>query len=64
LPEDYDILNFLSNYDPYKNNVTKIILDDGISGLIEYAKDNSIELDSKGYYSVCDMCRTIASQIK
>ncbi len=61
--QEEDILNIIKKYNPYEDKITKIILEDGMNGLMEYAKENNIKIDEQGYYSVCDMCKKITKQI-
>jgi len=62
--QEKDVLNILARYNPYKDEIAKIILEDGMSGLIKYCKKNKIEIPKQGYYSVCDMCQKINKNIK
>jgi len=59
---EQNILDILSNYDPYKNPYTNALLHGGISELLEYARINGIEIDHSKFYTPCDICHKIAKK--
>ena len=58
-----DILEMLRNYDPYQIPEMKAILEGGIAGLLDLARAKGVEADRDGYYSVCDMCKSIRRRV-
>jgi len=62
--KEQNILDILSNYDPYKNPYTNALLHGGISELLEYAHMNGIDIDSSNFYTPCDICHKIAKDAK
>ncbi len=58
-----DIVEILQNYDPYRIPEMKAILEGGVAGLTRLARTKGVESDPDGYYSVCDMCRSIRREL-
>lgn len=58
------IVPLLHSYDPYRFPEMKAILEGGVAGLAELARTRGVEPDPTGYYSVCDMCRSLRRQIR
>jgi len=54
-----DIVQMLRSYDPYRLPEMKAILEGGVAGLADLARTKGVEADPAGYYSVCDMCRSL-----
>lgn len=59
-----NIVEILKNYDPYQVPEMKAILEGGVAGLVAFAQQQGVETDPEGYYSVCDMCRSIRSDMR
>jgi len=51
-----DIINLIENYDPFKVPEMKAIIENGMEGLINWARTKGVEPDPEGYYSICQMC--------
>jgi len=51
-----DILDILKDYDPYQILEMKAIIENGMKGLVDWAKKKGVKPNSDGYYSVCHMC--------
>ncbi|MEE9517707.1 MAG: radical SAM protein [Candidatus Adiutricales bacterium] len=54
-----DINKILERYNPYHDPYMKIILEEGIEGLVREARSIGVPLRETGYYSVCDLCRSL-----
>ena len=54
-----DIVNLIESYDPFKIPEMKAIIENGMKGLIEWARTKGVEPDPEGYYSICQMCTDI-----
>jgi hypothetical protein len=59
-----DVVSLLRNYDPYQIPEMKALLENGIAGLVELARARGVEPDPAGYYSVCDMCKSIRRKLQ
>ena len=59
-----DILDIISEYNPYNNPYTKSLLENGISGLVREAENNSISINVSEYYSPCKVCRAIVDAVR
>ena len=59
-----DVLSFLQRYDPYQIPETRALLQGGVAALVDLARARGIALDPDGYYSVCDLCRSLRRQMK
>jgi hypothetical protein len=59
-----DVVRLLRNYDPYQIPEMKALLENGIAGLVELARARGIEPDPAGYYSACDMCKSIRRKLQ
>jgi hypothetical protein len=57
-----DILAVLDGYDPYAIPEAKALLEGGVAALVELARARGVELDPDGYYSICDLCRSMRSE--
>lgn len=62
--ESMDIENFFQNYDPYKDQIMNIFLNEGIGRLLEIAKENKITFDINNYYSPCEACTELRGKLK
>jgi MoaA/NifB/PqqE/SkfB family radical SAM enzyme len=51
-----DIIDILENYDPFRISEIKSILEEGMDGLVKWAKKRGAEPKLEGYYDICDMC--------
>jgi len=51
-----DIIDILENYDPFEIPEMRAIVENGMRGLVDWAKKKGIEPDPTGYHSVCHMC--------
>ena len=58
-----DIVEILEDYDPYQIPEMKAILEGGVGGLAELAHTQGVEADPNGYYSICDMCKSIRRRL-
>lgn len=54
-----DIVDLIENYDPLKIPEMKAIIQNGMKGLIDWARTKGVEPDPEGYYSICQMCTDI-----
>ena len=54
-----DILDIIKTYDPFKIPVAKAIIENGMNGLIAWARSKYVEPDPEGYYNICHMCTDI-----
>jgi MoaA/NifB/PqqE/SkfB family radical SAM enzyme len=53
----------LNDYDYLKDPVLKEIVKNGCEGIYSIARDNSIELSSDGYYSICELCKDVSIKL-
>jgi MoaA/NifB/PqqE/SkfB family radical SAM enzyme len=51
-----DIIDILENYNPFEIPEMKAIIENGMKGLLDWAKRKSLKPDPAGYYSICHMC--------
>jgi len=58
------VIELLQRYDPYQILEMKALLDGGVARLADLAHDRGVDLDPNGYFSVCDMCRSIRRKWK
>jgi len=58
-----DIIDIIENYDPLKIPEAKAIIENGMEGLINWARTKGVEPDSAGYYNVCHMCTDIRKRV-
>ena len=54
-----DVLAILDRYDPHSIPETEAILRGGMAALAELYRERGVDLDPEGYYSICDMCRSL-----
>jgi hypothetical protein len=59
-----DILEILERYDPYAIPEARAILQGGVVELVGLAHARGIELDPGGYYSICDLCKSIRKAMR
>ncbi|BBF42583.1 hypothetical protein lbkm_1267 [Lachnospiraceae bacterium KM106-2] len=57
-----DILTILRSYDPYRDPLSKALIEGGIAGLIEVANKQGVFIDPDDYYSPCEICNAIFQQ--
>jgi len=58
-----DIIDIVENYDPFKIPEAKAIIENGMEGLINWARTKGVEPDPTGYYNVCHMCTDIRRKV-
>ena len=58
-----DFSEILEDYDPYRDPSTRLILDEGIEGIVRRAHSFGLELREEGYYSICDLCESLRREI-
>lgn len=58
-----DIINLIESYDPFEIPEMKAIIENGMEGLVNWAKTKGVEPDQEGYYSICHMCIDIRKRI-
>jgi len=58
-----DIREIIEDYDPFKVPEMKAIIEGGMRGLLEWARARGVESDSRGYYSICQMCIDIRRRV-
>ncbi|MBL7085590.1 MAG: radical SAM protein [Candidatus Cloacimonetes bacterium] len=58
-----DIISLIENYNPFKIPVMKSIIENGMEGLLNWAKAKGVQPDSEGYYSICQMCIDIRRRV-
>jgi hypothetical protein len=51
-----DIIDIVENYDPFKIAEAKAIIENGMEGLMNWARTKDVKPDREGYYNVCHMC--------
>ncbi|MBM3135001.1 MAG: radical SAM protein [Chloroflexi bacterium] len=56
-------VQMLRSYDPYRFPEMRALLEGGVAALAELARIKGVEPDPAGYYSVCDMCRSLRRQL-
>jgi hypothetical protein len=59
-----DVLAILGRYDPYQIPEARALLEGGVAALAELARERGVNLDPEGYYSVCDLCRSLRRQMR
>ena len=58
-----DILEVVAAYNPYQHEGMRAILEGGVSKLLEYAKEQGVEIEPSKYLSVCDICHEVTKQM-
>lgn len=59
-----DIIKIIEDYDPFKIPQMKAIIEDGMKGLVNWARTKGVEPDPEGYYSICHMCTDIREKVR
>jgi hypothetical protein len=57
------IIDIIENYDPFRIPEAKAIIENGMEGLINWARTKGVEPDSAGYYNFCHMCTDIRRRV-
>jgi len=58
-----DIIDIIENYDPFNMPEAKAIIENGMEGLINWAKTKGVKPDPEGYYNICGMCTDIRKKV-
>ena len=58
-----DVIDIIENYDPFKMPEAKAIIENGMEGLISWARTKGVEPDPEGYYNICHMCTDIRKRV-
>jgi hypothetical protein len=56
-------VEILGRYDPYGNPFMKILLESGVSGLLDKAACDGIHVDLARHYSACGVCRELMKRM-
>jgi hypothetical protein len=59
-----DILSILDGYDPYAIPEARAMLEGGVGALVELARARGVEPDPAGYFSICDLCRSVRKEMR
>jgi MoaA/NifB/PqqE/SkfB family radical SAM enzyme len=59
-----DIIDILESYDPFKIPEARALIENGIQGLVDWARKKGVEPDPEGYYNVCRMCTDIRRKVE
>ncbi len=54
-----DIIKLIENYNPFMIPEMKAIIENGMEGLVNWARTKGIKPAPEGYYSICHMCTDI-----
>jgi MoaA/NifB/PqqE/SkfB family radical SAM enzyme len=58
-----DIEEIVNRYNPYENPYMNIILNKGVRGLLDYANEHEVSLDTSDLYSACSICRALVNKM-
>lgn len=58
-----DIIDIVENYDPFKIPEAKAIIENGMEGLIGWARTKGVTPDKEGYYNICHMCYDLRRRV-
>ncbi|MCL2420639.1 MAG: radical SAM protein [Defluviitaleaceae bacterium] len=56
---EQNALDILDRYDPYSNPAMRVLLEDGVEKLLEYAQNAGHGVDVSHCYTACDVCRKV-----
>lgn len=59
-----NILEIIDRYNPNENKVMKILLNEGVKGLIEYGETLGVTIDLNKHYSACSICREVVAKLQ
>jgi len=59
-----DIIDIIEDYDPFKIPEAKVIVENGVEGLMNWARSKGRGPDPEGYYNICHMCTDIRRRVK
>ena len=59
-----DIIDIIENYDPFMIPEAKAMIEEGVGGLMDWARTKGVKPDLKGYYNACHMCVDIRRRVK
>lgn len=59
-----DVGEMLERYDPYADPYARLILEEGIEGVLHKARTFEIDLRKDGYYSICDLCGSVRQELR
>jgi len=58
-----DIIDLIESYNPFEIPEMKAIIENGMKGLIDWARTKGVKPDPEGYYSICQMCTDIRKKV-
>lgn len=59
-----DIINILNDFNPYENQISRLLLSGGIKELLEYSALQGICIEKSEYKTACEMCHKIAAKLQ
>lgn len=60
---DTPIHTLLNTYNPYTESDMRLILQEGVEGVVKTARALGIAFRKDGYYSLCDLCTSLKQDI-
>ena len=57
------VAEVLRSYDPTSTSEMRAVLKEGVAGLVRLAATRGVEPSPDGYYSACDMCKSIRREL-
>ncbi len=58
-----DIETIVTRYNPYEHELMRIIVTEGVAGLLEYANSIGMRMNPEQYYSPCGLCEAVGRRI-
>ncbi|MDH5365094.1 MAG: radical SAM protein [Dehalococcoidia bacterium] len=58
-----DIIDIIENYDPFKIPEARAIIENGMEGLMDWARAKGVKPNPEGYYNICHMCTDIRRRV-
>jgi MoaA/NifB/PqqE/SkfB family radical SAM enzyme len=59
-----DILSIIKRYQPYENEIMRILMNQGVGGLQDYGRQQGITIDASKHYSACSICRELVEKLQ
>jgi hypothetical protein len=59
-----DVLDIIAHYNPYQNEGMLAIIQDGVVGLLDYAKTQGVVISASDYCDVCGLCEAVVKKVK
>lgn len=58
-----DIETIVTRYNPYNHDLMRIVVSEGVAGLVRYARSIGIDINLREHYAPCSVCQAVGEKL-